>query len=30
MKQRVRLMIPWPIELDPEVLAVMSEPLVAH
>ncbi|NIA12232.1 MAG: aminotransferase class V-fold PLP-dependent enzyme, partial [Nitrospiraceae bacterium] len=30
MKQRLRLMIPGPIELDPEVLAVMAEPLVAH
>jgi len=28
--QRLRLMIPGPIELDQEVLAVMSEPLVAH
>jgi len=28
--QRPRLMIPGPIELDPEVLAVMADPLVAH
>jgi len=28
--QRLRLMIPGPIELDPEVLAVMADPLVAH
>lgn len=30
MMQRLRLMIPGPIELDPEVLAVMADPLVAH
>jgi len=30
MKQRLRLMIPGPIEVAPEVLAVMAEPLVAH
>jgi len=28
--KRLRLMIPGPIELDPEVLAVMAEPLGAH
>ncbi|RLB41101.1 MAG: alanine--glyoxylate aminotransferase family protein, partial [Deltaproteobacteria bacterium] len=28
--RRLRLMIPGPIELDPKVLAIMSEPLVAH
>ena len=28
--ERLRLMIPGPIELDPEVLSAMSEPLVAH
>ncbi len=28
--KRLRLMIPGPIELDPEVLSVMAEPLVAH
>lgn len=30
MMQRLRLMIPGPIELAPEVLAAMAEPLVAH
>ena len=30
MMQRLRLMIPGPIELDPEVLSAMSEPMVAH
>ena len=30
MKQRLRLMIPGPIEVAPEVLEVMAEPLVAH
>lgn len=28
--KKLRLMIPGPIELDPEVLAVMAEPMVAH
>ncbi len=30
MRPRLRLMIPGPIEVAPEVLAVMAEPLVAH
>ncbi len=30
MMKRLRLMIPGPIEVAPEVLAVMAEPLVAH
>jgi len=30
MEQRLRLMIPGPIEVSQEVLEVMSEPLVAH
>ncbi len=30
MTERLRLLIPGPIELAPEVLAVMAEPLVAH
>jgi len=30
MMQRLRLMIPGPIEVAPEVLEVMAEPLVAH
>ena len=30
MEQRLRLMIPGPIELAPEVLTPMAEPMVAH